>query len=54
MHCRLSRDLINDSSFLNRLQSDVNDWIKEIQKVTKLDRDPASGTASQEINFWIR
>lgn len=46
-------DLVNDSSFLNRLQSDVNGWIKEIQKVTKLDRDPSSGTASQEINFWL-
>lgn len=45
--------LMADSSFLNKLQSDVNGWIKEIQKVTKLSRDPASGTASQEINFWL-
>ncbi|KAK9719430.1 dynein heavy chain [Basidiobolus ranarum] len=45
--------LLSDSSFLNRLQSDVNGWIKEIQKVTKLSRDPSNGTASQEINFWI-
>ncbi|KAJ3032718.1 hypothetical protein HDV00_007194 [Rhizophlyctis rosea] len=44
---------LNDSTFLNKLQSDVNGWIKEIQKVTKLSRDPASGTASQEINFWL-
>ena len=46
-------EVMNDSSFLNKLQSDVNGWIKEIQKVTKLSRDPASGTASQEINFWL-
>ncbi|CAO0793713.1 unnamed protein product [Mucor circinelloides] len=45
--------LFSDSSFLNRLQSDVNGWIKEIQKVTKMSRDPASGTAIQEINFWL-
>lgn len=31
----------------------VNRWIKEIQKVTKLDRDPSSGTALQEISFWL-
>ncbi|KAK3828336.1 MAG: dynein heavy chain [Benniella sp.] len=43
----------NDHTFLNKLQGDVNGWIKEIQKVTKLTRDPASGTAIQEINFWI-
>ncbi|KAJ2157684.1 dynein heavy chain [Coemansia sp. RSA 552] len=46
-------ELLADSGFLNQLQSDVNGWIKEIQKVTKLDRDPASGTTSQEINFWL-
>ena len=45
--------LLEDSSFLNRLQADVNSWVKEIQTVTKLDRDPASGTASQEVNFWL-
>ncbi|KAJ2761490.1 dynein heavy chain, partial [Coemansia sp. BCRC 34490] len=45
--------LLADSAFLNQLQGDVNGWIKEIQKVTKLDRDPGSGTTSQEINFWV-
>ncbi|KAJ2909005.1 dynein heavy chain, partial [Coemansia aciculifera] len=45
--------LLADSGFLNQLQGDVNGWIKEIQKVTKLDRDPGSGTTSQEINFWL-
>ncbi|KAG8937242.1 hypothetical protein FRC03_010096 [Tulasnella sp. 419] len=46
-------NLLNDSSFLNALQSHVNIWIKSIQAVTKLSRDVSSGTASQEINFWL-
>ncbi|KAJ2915322.1 hypothetical protein MD484_g5100, partial [Candolleomyces efflorescens] len=45
--------LLNDSTFLNTLHSHVNSWIKSIQAVTKLTRDVASGTASQEINFWL-
>lgn len=45
--------LLQDSSFLNKLQSDVNSWVKEVQTITKLDRNVASGTASQEINFWL-
>ncbi|QQP51741.1 Dynein heavy chain_ cytoplasmiclike [Caligus rogercresseyi] len=46
-------DLAEDSSFLNALQTQVSKWIREIQKVTKLDRDPSSGTALQEISFWL-
>uniref|UniRef100_A0A183BLW5 Dynein heavy chain, cytoplasmic n=2 Tax=Globodera pallida TaxID=36090 RepID=A0A183BLW5_GLOPA len=46
-------ELVKDSEFLNSLQNRVNGWIKAIQKVTKLDRDPSSGTALQEITFWI-
>jgi dynein heavy chain 1 len=46
-------DKVEDATFLNALQSGVNRWIREIQKVTKLDRDPASGTALQEISFWL-
>ena len=46
-------DKVTDSVFLNQLQSGVNRWIREIQKVTKLDRDPSSGTAIQEISFWL-
>lgn len=45
--------LLNDSTFLNNLHSHVNAWIKSIQTVTKLSRDVSSGTASQEINFWL-
>jgi dynein heavy chain 1 len=46
-------DKVEDANFLNSLQSGVNRWIKEIKKVTKLDRDPSSGTALQEISFWL-
>ncbi|KAL3112905.1 hypothetical protein niasHT_015611 [Heterodera trifolii] len=46
-------DLVKDSDFLNNLQNRVNIWIKAIQKVTKLDRDPTSGTALQEVTFWV-
>ncbi|GAA5943977.1 hypothetical protein JCM3775_004729 [Rhodotorula graminis] len=45
--------LLADSAFLNKLQGEVNSWVKEIQTVTKLSRDVASGTASQEVNFWL-
>jgi len=45
--------LLNDSTFLNTLHAHVNSWIKSIQAVTKLNRDVASGTTSQEINFWL-
>ena len=46
-------DRMNDAAFLNALRSGVNKWIREIQKVTRLDRDPSSGTALQEIAFWL-
>lgn len=46
-------DLLQDSSFLNSLQSSVNGWIKAIQSITKMSRDTESGTATQEINFWL-
>lgn len=54
----LSIDLIpakylNDTDFLNALQSNVNGWIKSIQGITRMSRDPENGTAAQEINFWL-
>lgn len=45
--------LLSDSSFMNNLQSTVNSWIKAIQAITKLTRDPVTRTATQEINFWL-
>jgi len=44
---------MKDTTFLNQLQSGVNKWSKEIQRVAKLQRDPTSGSAMQEINFWL-
>lgn len=46
-------DKVEDSSFLNQLQNGVNRWIREIQRVTKFERDPSSGSALQEISFWL-
>jgi hypothetical protein len=45
--------MLTESIFLNTLHAHVNTWIKSIQAVTKLNRDVTSGTASQEINFWL-
>ncbi|KAG9242560.1 cytoplasmic dynein-like protein 1 heavy chain 1 [Calycina marina] len=45
--------LLHDSLFLNTLQASVNSWIKSIQAITQFSRDPTSGTATQEINFWL-
>lgn len=46
-------DVLSDSSLHNNLQNLVNGWIKSIQTITKTSRDPSSGTAAQEINFWL-
>ena len=45
--------MLNDSSFLNALHGHVNAWIKLIRPVMKLTRNITSGTALQEINFWL-
>ena len=45
--------LLSDSRFVNDLQNTVNIWIKSIQQITRLSRDPESGSAAQEINFWL-
>ncbi|KAI1728166.1 dynein heavy chain and region d6 of dynein motor domain-containing protein [Ditylenchus destructor] len=47
------REYVHDTIFLNALQNGVNRWITEIRKITKLDRDPSSGTALQEVTFWM-
>ncbi|ORY65054.1 dynein heavy chain, N-terminal region 1-domain-containing protein [Pseudomassariella vexata] len=49
----ISSKLLSDSTFMNNLQSNVNSWIKAIQAVTKLTKDPVTRTATQEINFWL-
>ncbi|KKA28538.1 hypothetical protein TD95_002241 [Thielaviopsis punctulata] len=64
-HGKPSIDLIptenmQDSTFLNNLQANVNSWIKAIQVVTKMAKDSTTNnaqdfkfTASQEVNFWL-
>nr|CAD2174297.1 unnamed protein product [Meloidogyne enterolobii] len=46
-------ELGQDPEFLGSLSKGVLEWIKAIQKVTNMDRDPSSGTALQEATFWI-
>jgi dynein heavy chain 1 len=46
-------DQIKDSTFLNELHANVNQWVKEIRKVTELENDINSSTTLQEISFWL-
>lgn len=46
-------DLVQDSNFLNSLQSGVNRWIANIRQVTQLDHEIKSGTALDEAQFWV-
>ena len=45
--------LLHNSGFVNDIQSTVNGWIKSIQTITKMSRNVSSGSAAQEINFWL-
>ena len=45
--------LLEDDAFINQLHADMNGWVRAVQTVTKLDRDPAAGTALQELRFWV-
>ena len=47
-------DKLQDKEYLNRLHNLVQGWYKEIRKVTTLEHNIESGTASQEINFWAQ
>ncbi|WFD02078.1 hypothetical protein MOBT1_000756 [Malassezia obtusa] len=44
--------VLHDDQFVNELHAEMNGWVRAVQKITKLDRDAASGTAMQEIHFW--
>lgn len=46
-------ELLQDDAFINQLHADMNGWVRAVQTVTKLDRDPATGTALQELRFWV-
>ncbi|KAJ0425536.1 dynein heavy chain, cytoplasmic [Aspergillus carlsbadensis] len=45
--------LLESSAFINSIQNNVNAWIRSIQTITKMSRDADSGSAAQEINFWL-
>ncbi|KAB8270794.1 dynein heavy chain, N-terminal region 1-domain-containing protein [Aspergillus minisclerotigenes] len=45
--------ILESSTFINSIQTNVNTWIKSIQTITKMSRDADSGSAAQEINFWL-
>ncbi|KKK13667.1 dynein heavy chain [Aspergillus rambellii] len=45
--------LLESSTFINSIQNNVNAWIRSIQTITKMSRDADSGSAAQEINFWL-
>lgn len=47
--CHLVRQLMWDAFILSSLVS----ALICVHQVTKLDRDPSSGTALQEISFWL-
>ncbi|EAU37053.1 dynein heavy chain [Aspergillus terreus NIH2624] len=44
---------LESSAFINSIQNNVNAWIRSIQTITKMSRDADSGSAAQEINFWL-
>lgn len=45
--------VLESSAFTNSIQSVVNGWIRSIQTITKMSRDPDSESASPEVNFWL-
>jgi len=49
----IPKSYLTDSKFLDKLQKEVQNWVTDIRKVADLNRDPTTGTASQEINFWL-
>ncbi|KAJ6043663.1 uncharacterized protein N7446_001860 [Penicillium canescens] len=45
--------VLESSAFTNSIQNVVNGWIRSIQTITKMSRDPNSESASPEVNFWL-
>lgn len=46
------QSLLHNDAFINALHAEMNGWVRAVQTITRLDRDPTSGTAAQETNFW--
>ncbi|KAJ5199992.1 Dynein heavy chain domain-2 [Penicillium cf. griseofulvum] len=45
--------VLESSAFTNSIQNVVNGWIRSIQTITKMSRDPDIESASPEVNFWL-
>ncbi|KAJ6102543.1 hypothetical protein N7486_004970 [Penicillium sp. IBT 16267x] len=45
--------VLDNSAFTNSIQNTVNGWIRSIQTITKMSRDPEGDSASPEVNFWL-
>lgn len=50
---QIPEELVNDSPFLNKLQSMAIEWIRQIREFTKLTEERPVGTATQEKSFWL-
>ena len=49
----IPKSLTENGHLLNELQTFVNEWLKNIKILMSLQRDPRSGSAAQEISFWL-
>ncbi|KAJ5098437.1 hypothetical protein N7532_005438 [Penicillium argentinense] len=45
--------VLDSSAFTNSIQNTVNGWIRSIQTITKMTRDPDGESAAPEVNFWL-
>jgi dynein heavy chain 1, cytosolic len=49
----IDANLLNDSNFLNQLQSGVNKWIQQIKDITNINDKGDAATTYHEVNFWL-
>ena len=46
-------ELIDDTEFLNEITSITNNWVRQIQSITRLNHEPSDGDSIMEdIQFW--
>ncbi|EDQ85850.1 uncharacterized protein MONBRDRAFT_11532 [Monosiga brevicollis MX1] len=43
----------DDPTFLDELQRVIQRWVHDMQKITHLQRDCSTGSALQEVSFWL-
>ncbi len=46
-------DILADNDILNRLAKGMTLWTNSIRTVTTMDHNASTGSALQEINFWL-